>query len=452
MAKRTLGLGKAAKQKKKQKTAEITPEVAETDGSASFPNQPSNEITVELDEEVDPDDELAQLKGLWNTYLNSAKDSEHVLNGIIHESDRLLRNQSDEDASKLSAEFHSIYALSLAELAIFHTEDQEKGSTVKEFFDAALERIELGQEQFPDSIELKFAKAKIILNRIPLEYISKMTLDSASKEFEINITKLLDDALNNYEEAEESVILLKNYSLLDRNIFEILNAFDDLLDIVYNFGKVDELAEGLDSDEEEDDLNEQFKLSKKHPLYKIQQNGKYSQWIQEHSEKFADLISLEYDHLLKKSQQDLSEKESNQISFLKLVSKKTGQLLLQSSEPFSNIFTTLTYDSDNEESEIDGLDAIKAQKLAIDLTKRAIKFFEKAEEEEEPQSWVDVAEAVISLGNLYDYESKEQNESYKIAEKRLKRANNATNGKYQKILDNLINNDDDDDDDDDDKQ
>lgn len=440
MAKRTLGLGKAAKAKK-QKTESSTPSESSANVTASpAPTQASNEITVELDEEVDPDDELAQLKGLWNTYLQSERDNEYVLNGIIHECDRLLRNQNKEDENKLSADFHAIYAVTLAELAIFHTEDEKKGSTVKEFFDAALERIELGQEEYPDAVELKFAKARIILSRIPLEFISKMTLDSTVKEFEVSITKLLSQALESYSEAEQSIESSKNYKILDQNVFEILNSLDDLLDIVHNFGKADELAEGLDSDEEGSEGEEEIQLSKKHPLYKIQRSDKYADWLQEHQVKFADLISLQYSPLLKKTAEELSEKEQSQLHFFKEVSKKTGQVLLQTAEPLSHVFTTLTYESDLEEEEIDGLSAKEAQKRAIELTKQAVDYFKNAEDEEDPQSWVDVAEAIIDLGNLYDYESKEQNDAYAVAEERLKRANNATNGKFQEILDNLINN------------
>ncbi|KAH3687656.1 hypothetical protein WICPIJ_001373 [Wickerhamomyces pijperi] len=440
MAKRTLGLGKAAKAKK-QKTESASESATPVPATTSTTTgAASNEITVELDDEVDPDDELAQLKGLWNTYLRSERDNEYVLNGIVHECDRLLRNEQDK--SKLSAEFHAIYAVTLAELAIFHTEDETKGSTVKEFFDAALERIELGQESYPDAAELRLAKARVILSRIPLEYISKMDVDTTSKKFEVNVAKLLDEALESYTAAEETIESTKEYKLFDQNTFEILNSLDDLLDIIHTFGKSDELAEGLDSDEEDSDAEEEVQLSKKHPLYKIQHSDKYSAWLQTHQVKFAELITIQYkDTLLSKSTEQLSESEQTQLHFYKQVCKKTGQVLLQTAEPLSQIFTSLTYDSDNEEEAIDGVSASEAQTKAIKLTKQAVEFFKKAEEDEDPQSWVDVAEAIIDLGNLYDYESKDQVDAYAVAEERLKRANNATNGKFQTILDDLLNKD-----------
>lgn len=437
MAKRTLGLGKAAKQRKKQKP---DTEAVETK---------SNEIEVELDDELDPDDELNQLKGLWNTYIKSNKENELVLNGIIHESDLLLRNQTDE--KKLPAEFHSLYALALAELAIFQNEsinydeeDEEKIKKlekeielkIKEFFDAALERIELGQSQYPESIELHFTKARILLNRIPLEFISKFDLNSKKNESIPEISKLLDQVLENYENAENSIKLLENYSLLNENVFETLKAFDDLLDIVQNFGKSDELKEGLDSDNEDE---EEVQLSKSHPLYKVYTSDKYLNWLIDHSKIFGELITKEYNHLLNKDTDKLSNKEKTQLEYFQKVSLKIGQILLQAAEKPSNIFTTITYESDmDEDTKIEGYSAKEAQTEAIELTKKAVEFFKQAEDEEDPQTWVDYAEAVISLGNLYDYESKDQTEAYAVAEKKLKRANKATNGKHQRILDNLL--------------
>jgi hypothetical protein len=455
MAKRTLGLGKAAKQRKKQKaetdTSNTPAEQQDKNETTPQPQAKSNEIQVELDDEVDPDNELNQLKGLWNTYVKSDKENELVLNGIIHESDLLLRNQTDD--KKLPAEFHSIYALALAELAIFQNqdadeddEDDEKraaiSSKVKDFFDAALERVDLGQEQYPDSIELNFTKARILLSRIPLEYISNFDLNSKKTESTPSISKLLDQVIKSYEEAEESVKLLKNYSLLDINVFETLKAFDDLLDIIRNFGKDEELKEGLDSDAEEDQFeDEEVSLSKSHPLYKVYSSEKYFKWLVKHSEDFGTFVSDEYKHLLNQNTEKLSDKEKLNLEYLKQVSLKVGQILLQAAEKPASIFTTIVYDSDvDDDTKIGGYSAKEAQKEATGYTRKAVEFFKQAEDEEDPQTWVDYAEAVISLGNLYDYESKDQEEAYSIAEKRLKRANKATNGKYKKVLDNLLQN------------
>lgn len=122
MAKRTLGLAKAAKAKKQKKEQEHQESSASPDEESSS----SNQLTIELPEEIDANDEISQLKGLHKTYLQSERDNELLVNGIIHECDRLLRENDSENKQPLPAVFHAIYAIALAELSKFHTEELVK--------------------------------------------------------------------------------------------------------------------------------------------------------------------------------------------------------------------------------------------------------------------------------------------------------------------------------------
>ncbi|ODV95854.1 hypothetical protein PACTADRAFT_49297 [Pachysolen tannophilus NRRL Y-2460] len=462
--KRPLGLGRSSLAKKKQKilSSGASPEVelelkaeAELEAKNETPISSEevaiadNELTVELEEAVDPTDELSQLRALWFTFLKSERDNELVLNGIIHECDRLLRNtvgtkesslKSSSNSDKLPAYFHSIYALSLAELAAFNSETDK----VKDFFDAALERVQLGFESHPNSSELFLAKSKILLNRIPLEYISKMDLDSqVSGSKNPEVLNLLEDALDSYSKINKNENLKNSYF---KECSEILDSLNDLLDIVENFGRNDE---GLDSDDEEEEIEEQQqqleqKLSKKHPLYKLAQKIKdYTLWWRKNTQ---DLL-LQLDFYIKENNLDKIQNEigeNNELILLyREINKKLGQSYLIESEEPSSIYASLTYDNEDDLNEINGLTAENSSKIAQNLIKKAISYLLKAEDPESPQSWVDIAEAQISLGNLFELESDEQENIYKEAEKRLRKANRATHGKYDDILNNLCSNNDD---------
>lgn len=423
MAKRTLGLGKAAKAKK-QKTDEPVEKAA------------SNEITVELTEEADANDELAQLTALWNTYNKSEKENELVVNGIIHECDRLLRNSADSQESSLPDTFHSIYALALAELANFEVEDKNK---VEEYFNAALERVDLGLGHFGLSIDLLFTKSKILIHRIPLQYIAQTAVDTTIGTVP-KLSTLLDEALAVYETAEAKADELNDYSLFNEDNLEILEAVDDLLDIVDNFGK--DIAEGQD-DDDEDEQDEVVELDETHPLYEIRDDDKYNQWWRDHILVFLRQVDNEMKKLdvdfTKETKQD--EDEHALLPLRREICKRIGQSYLQESEVPSLVFTTLTYDDGYEGvDELHGLSLAEAQKIAQELNSTALKYLEWAQDRDEPETWVHVAEAMISLGNLYEVDSTQQEEYYQRAEKILDKANNVTNGKYDDVLENLLKN------------
>lgn len=446
MAKRPLGLGKKNKEKKRQKVSRESTSGASSGTETATPTPtptptlaqtPANQISVELDEDADPDDELSQLRGLWMNYFRSDRDDELVLNGIVHECDRLLRNSAEDKSVELSAEFHAIYALALSELTIFKVgeegdeeEEQDakkKSKIVDEFFDSALERCELGASQSKESSLLKLVHSKVLLQRIPLQYISNLTVSSTNGK-KLKLHDMLESAKANFQICGDYLELT----------FEVLQMFDDLLDIVENFGHEDEIDEGLDSDDE-DDLKE-IELSPKHPLYQIQnQLEENYDWLRSQLESlFAQLTGPSNPEEEDEEEEGAATKDPR-VTLYRPVARKLGQLYLKASEEPSQVFTTLTYEDDVPE-EINGLTAKKAQEAALKLTSEAIKYFEKANDRNDPQTWVDVAEATIDLGNLYDYQSAQQEESYRKAEELLNKANRATHGKYKDILDNLLTN------------
>lgn len=424
MAKRTLGLSKAAKAKKQKTENEL---VGNEKGHSE---DSSNQLTVELPEEVDADDEISQLKGLYKAYTNSDRDNELIVNGIIHECDRLLRNQ--EEGSSLPATFYKIYSIALSELANFHTDDIKQ---IKEYFDASLDRIESGLEKYPDDVELLFTRSKILINQIVLQYVSQLKLSSEASE--ANVKELLDTALKVYELAELKAGEMSKFETFNNDeYFDILEALDDLLDIVDNFGKEEVENEDDEEDKEsknkdnethevdDDDEEEEIELDETHPLYPIKNTDEYNQWWRDHTVKYLD---------------NLNKIASPSESLLREVNQRLGQSYLQESEIPTNVYTTLKYDEDYAGlEELEGMSIDQAQEIAKDLINKALEHLRKAEDKEEPESWVDIAEAMITLGNLYDLDSKEQEKLYDEAETILKKANNATNGKYQDVLENLL--------------
>ncbi|CAX43522.1 hypothetical nuclear protein, conserved [Candida dubliniensis CD36] len=417
MAKRTLGLAKAAKAKK-QKKEQVHQESSDEESSSE------NQLTIELPEEIDANDEISQLKGLHKTYLESERDNELLVNGLIHECDRLLRENDTENKSPLPPVFHAIYATALAELSKFHTEELDK---VKEYFTAALERVELGLQQNPNDITLLVTKTKILLDQISLQYIAPLTLESDTKELDREIDELLDATLSVYESVEARAKELNDYSIFDDfETLDILEALDDILDIVDNFGRKNQGDDDSDEndDDDEDEEEESVELSENHPLYKIKNSDKYDQWWRDHTHLYLD---------------NLEKLENGSSELKREVCQRLGQSYLQESEVPYSVFTTLKYDDEYDGiEELEGLTEKQAQEISQELITKALDYLKRAKDEEDPETWVGIAEAMISLGNLYEVDSKQQDDLYVEAEKILKKANNVTNGKFKEELDNLL--------------
>lgn len=398
MGKRQLGIGKA---KKKQKLEQ------EAGDASNEAQEQTNELTVELPDNVDANDELGELKGLYATY--KSKGNELILNGLIHECDRLLRNVKPSEP--LPDYFYNIYGLGLYDLIDYKPEE------VTEILELSIEKFELGLAKYPENIELLVNHLKVLLNEL-VNDIKSLTLESTGTEFKQKLTK----SLQQYEKAEALSNDKKDYSIFNVSTFEILQSVDDLLEVIDTFG--------LEESVEDIDEVEPVELPEAHPLFAIRESDEYNQWWRDHILIFLANLTKNIDK---------NPKNKSLLELQKTVNKLIGQSYLKEAEEPSNIFTTLMYDDTYTKPTIDGLGIEESKTIGIDLFKLAIKHLRQAWDNDEPETWVMLAESLISLGNLYDLDSKDQINNYDEAETILVKANNATNGKYKEILDNLIN-------------
>lgn len=428
MAKRSrpLGLSKSRKQQKLNQSKDS--EVQNKEKSTT------PQLNIELEDNENADNVTVQLTGLWNTYFASTRDSDALLNGIVNECDTLLSNGDEKKTLVEDDQFLAVFALALSELTIFNSDK------VKEYFDDSIDIINLFPGESTTDL-LNLVESKVIFQRIPLEYISKLEQDPNLMELNVNLKSLLDSGKQKFESMRDIITndKYKNKKFINGLIIETISIFNDLLDIVENFGSKKNLDEGMDSEEEEenDEVDGEddgydaiaSHIRPNHPLYDIkQQLNDYARWLRNEMIVFLGGLT------------------QNTKEYYK-ISKLIGESFLKESEFFSETYLTMQYgddddnddDKDNEkmENSVDE-EAIKAtQKEGIAFVTKAIEYFNKAQDPEDPDSWAQLAEAYIDLGNLQDNESTEQEESYQKAEELLKRANVASHNKYQHILDNL---------------
>lgn len=435
MAKRQLGLGKKNKTKKQKVDSD-----APKDAVKGEKDSDDQLLTVELTNEVNPDDPMSQLLGLWQTWKESERSNELILNGIINECDRILRNckenGGDEDV-EIDNKFYSTYSQALSEAAKFKSEE-ESG----EWIANALERIAAGHDKFgKHDVRLLFAKCDILLNKIAVEYIGKMNVDSKKEEFS-DLTQLFEDFIHTWNKAIKESEKSESLAIFEEDfVFEILNTFDDLLDIIDKFGtQMNEVVDSDDDDDDEEDADvsagdknpqdaleaSDFQISEDHPLYEIQQEDKYNAFWRDNMLKYKELLGDNVDKKLIKS-----------------VNEKLGQSFLMEAEEPIAFFSSYQYDTeeedDEEEDNADIKEAVEAARQdGLKLVDLALQHLRQTHDEEDPKSWVNIAEALITYGNLLELESEEQEAAYKEAEKLLRRANNATHGHYEDILHSLV--------------
>ncbi|ANB15817.1 Ett1p [Sugiyamaella lignohabitans] len=423
-SKRPQGLNKAAKNKK-QKVAPNENNGPEKDQTPDF--------TIALEDEVDPDDELAQLYGLYETYRESSKDSPKLLYGLVHECDRLLRNSTE----KLPSRFHNIYAISLLDLAKFvETEDDQpkkksgnNGESCADFILAAIERASIGIEESSDSI----ADLYFTLSRAKLALVDEKLKNSPSEsryDEAINILPELKEAVSDFETAEK-FLLESGKSFLDFSKDQ-LGAVEDLLQIVDGFIALE------DENEAESDPAASTENIERGRLRSL--NDKYLEWSKDRYQRILE-TSVE-------SKGKNKDPNGSSVSVVLWANRGMGQYYLALAAPLlAKLDDGADEDEDEDDSEDEDEDeddndesiALSPEELqsAKDLVQKAVDYLFKAESDDDPETYTVVAEALISLANLFEVESDDQRRLYSQAVLRLRKAQRLGFGSYQELIADL---------------
>lgn len=412
MAKRPLGLAKANKNKK-----------SKTEGAKNADNtDESRKITIEVDEEIDSDDTIGQLKALYKTYLTTKgqitnleeiEDIERlgtcqkILAGIIHECDHLLRNaeQSTEQSSEITPDFHNVYALALLGMAAFAESKGKERDTREDFIKAAIERIDTGLVDQDDktvwSLYFTRAKAKVELANETLRQLEESE-DALLDEVSSAMSSQLDDAIADYEKGEQVIFshgMQKEYSN------DQLETIEAILKIADELGAIESEMEG-----------ESLDIQKK-----------YLEWSKERWLQILDKVPTS------KGKAKVAEDADNLLKITERANRGIGEYYLAVAAPMLSQFEN-AQDEDNEDSE--PLSDKELTELKSIMGK-AVESLLIAEDEEDGETLVMIAEAQISLANLYDTDSEEQKGLYSEAIIRLKKAQRLGFGSYQELISEL---------------
>lgn len=361
MGKRPLGLAKAAKLKK---TKTETPESAQATPDP-IPDQKDAELQVEV-EESEADEDLAELYGLFKTFDEGPKDSPKLAQGIVHESDRLLRERKD-----LAGKFHLAYGLALLNLAQFADENEEPSSAQSSaaFIQAAIDRLEAGLDSEKDNADLQAAKALALVEQID------------DKLRTVKAKKRVATAIESAEQIKEALKMAEASTTASRRLAEAVRALLEFGDSLGSLGN-----EELDALESE---------------------------ILEWSAAKCKILLA-----------------SDSPSVQTMANNALGQYHLSLATPL-----LAEFENEDDDAEVD-LDSKNAKKARKELS-TAIEYLKKGVSEVDPQSYVQTAEALISLGNLRENDSKEQQADYAQAVKLLKKAQRAGAGSFHDLIESL---------------
>uniref|UniRef100_A0A060TC78 Enhancer of translation termination 1 n=1 Tax=Blastobotrys adeninivorans TaxID=409370 RepID=A0A060TC78_BLAAD len=436
MAKRPQGLNKAAKSKKKQKV-DVPIDVDESGES-------QQQLTIEVDEEVDPEDELGQLNALYKTYLNSPLDangyrSPKILYGVVHECDRLLRerarakdDEGTEATSTLPSRFHNIYAHSLLELARFAQEQEEEDRDRPiDFIEAALDRVDTGLEQYPNDAQLLFTRAKALAARVAEMMLPENLPGSDFEERFQGVVDTIEDvnkAIKNYETAETLVLQSENSAPGSSYTQDQLDTVAELLRIGEQYGSLDLIRINSGDDSISDELSGQ--------------QPRLASWARARYEQVLDNIQAG-----KGKARTPQEDGDHSHEVLRRAHRGMGEYYLSMAGPITSQIEQLVEDDDDDEDEDDDEDneqdterSPETEKLyseAKELLKLAIDHLLKAQHDNEkdgPIVYPLIAEAQISLANLLENESEEQKVLYDEAVQVLKRAQRLGFGDFREQI------------------
>ncbi|KAI8070889.1 nuclear pore complex subunit Nro1-domain-containing protein [Gongronella butleri] len=127
---------------------------------------PENAQTVVINKEVDEGDEVGEVTALYEEAVEKQDKQQQseavtILRGVIHESDRILRNW--DDAAPLPLGFYRTYALALHDLGQLSDDDD-----IAAFVDEALARIVDGMDHHKSVEGEEMHKAKLVWGKIVL--------------------------------------------------------------------------------------------------------------------------------------------------------------------------------------------------------------------------------------------------------------------------------------------
>lgn len=506
MGKRPQGLHKAALAKKKKQRTEAQAEaVADVDPVADDVEEAGDEeVTFQFDKDVDPNNELESLFAIYESYL-SLSFAPKLLYLLIHTSDNILRLHSKklerkESAQKiekseggdvdpidlipevLPAEFHNIYAISLLAMSRVvgeeEEEEDEKETTdlersqkdlkrdvakdsAKDFIEAALERVNAGLEQYPDSYELLFTRARANVVKIA-EQLKRDTFGSFESH-KADILSSLTQALGDFEKAEKAVLAdsSKKYSEQELTTIQLLVGICEHIENTW-------ISDPFDEGDEEGE--EEIKRLKELELLR----STYLDWC---LERYTNMAKFGADDKGKTTSTASAEKtKKTPFQIQREANLGIGKYYLVLAAPFLEKFElaaeNLSDDDEDDDSEIEIENAneddkddegkgdkpkegengeeddeskesnelqhilkVNGEKAREYMTK-SVEYLLKSENEEDGENLALIAEAQLSLSNVLD-DSSEQTLLYKEAALRLKRAQRLGAGDFTELIRDL---------------